>query len=579
MPNPQVVIEEFKDASRPGSTWRLNWFGGVERDPKVATEYKLQVVLTKVKDDARGAWHTERAVEQDILRMVPVGIGQLPLLRMGSLWRDGKLETLRSGDAQVFDLDIPPGLPNYYIATDKVGLSGLVPFRDHRLMGFGKNTKCLVLPHNGDPAGIIIPAIELIRFYYANSTRLSKAIFDGDFVHAPSSIYDPDYTGLDGKLAVVCRRQDVSDDDCWTIARILNSQAAFDGARRVSDSMMREFANTQHANPESAFPFSGKTRIKALCKKIGYAPARWLVLSFVSCSAPFPYDELQVMADNDGRRANPNTDLPEQTKIPISRSGNKDDQEVKPFRLQSLDEPDAKALPKRLELPEDSFQALRGKEIRKQEKEFCNYKAGELVPTVAPDPDLSGTGGGAYSTDGIGKAELVRTHSDALPPSYELLVELVHELNKHPGISARLLPLADGPGLVKAKRTAPAGRRQWAYINHRREMLRHFMFVEIQTGAECYYLVEIERRPNCSGDKYCAEMFFSKERSALSARQIDVISNALSRQNGRISALDSLMAASIEKKESGIKHIDATHAEYAGRILNSVKACAAKSKG
>ena len=57
----------------------------VERDPKVATEYKLQVVLTKVKDDAKGAWHTESSVEQDILRMVPIGIGQLPLLRMGSL--------------------------------------------------------------------------------------------------------------------------------------------------------------------------------------------------------------------------------------------------------------------------------------------------------------------------------------------------------------------------------------------------------------------------------------------------------------------------------------------------------------
>jgi hypothetical protein len=436
MLNPHVVIEEFKEPSRPGSTWRLNWFGGIERDPKVATEYKLQVVLTKVKDDAKGAWHTEGAVEQDILRMVLIGVGQLPLLRMGSLWRDGKLEMLRSGVEQVFDLDIPPGLPNYYIATDKVGLSGLVPFRDHRLMGFGKNTKCVVLPHNGDPAGIIIPAIELIRFYYANSTRLSKAIFDGDFIHSPSSIYVPDYTGLDGTFAVVCRRQDVSDDDCWTIARILNAKAAFDGARRVSDSMMRNFANTQHAHPESAFPFSGKTRIKALCKKVGYNPARWLVLSLVACSGSFPYEELQVMADNDGRQANPDTDIPDQAKIPINRPSKDEGQQQKPFQLQSETEPNSKTLPKRLEQSGDCFQALLGKKIKKQDKDLCNYKAGELSPTVAPDFDIGGTGDGTQSGDNIGKAELERARSESLPPSYDLFVALIEELNSREAVTA-----------------------------------------------------------------------------------------------------------------------------------------------
>ncbi len=240
MPDQHVVIEEFKDASRPGSTWRLNWFGGVERDPDVATEYKLQVVLTLVKAHARKDWHTEASVEQDILRMVRVGVGQLPLLRLGSLWRDGKLVRLRTGIEQQFLLDIPAGSLSFYTATDKIAsVAGLIPFRDHRLMGYGKDTKCVVLPSGDDPAGIIIPAVELIRFYYANSTRLAKATFDGDFIHAPSSIYDPNFTGLEGKLAVVCRRQDVSDDDCWTIARVLNSQEAFDGARRVNDSMIR----------------------------------------------------------------------------------------------------------------------------------------------------------------------------------------------------------------------------------------------------------------------------------------------------------------------------------------------------
>lgn len=577
MPTPNVVIEEFKDTSRPGSTWRLNWFGGIERDPEVATEYKLQVVLTKVKDDAKGAWHTEDAVEQDNLRMVPIGVGQLPLLRMGSLWRDGKLEMLRSGVEQVFALDIPPGQPNYHIATDKVGLAGLVPFRAHRLMGYGKNTKCVVLPHNGDPAGIIIPAVELIRFYYANSTRLSKAIFDGDFVHSPSSIYDPDYTGLDGKLAVVCRRQDVSDDDCWTIARILNSQPALDGARRVNDSMMRDFANTRRANPECAFPFAGKTRIKALCKKVGYAPARWLVLSLVSCSAPFPYEDLQVMADNDGRQADPETDLPDQAKIPINRPSKDDGQELKPFQLQSVKEPDRETLPKRLELSEDSFQALQGKKIKKQSKALCNYKAGQLVPTAATGLEVSGTADGTHSGGCIGKAELVRTQPDALPPSYELLVALVQELNARPGVSARLPPLPDGLGLIKAKRAAPAGRRQWAYVDKIRSRLRAFIMIEVEMDLRFFYLVEVERRPETSGDKYSAQIFVSTSLQRMTDLQIEAIRNSLSKQEGRVKDQSHLLSAGVRLFPKVMRHTFPTAAEYAARLCALLASCPPKA--
>lgn len=566
MPLQHVVIEEFKDTSRPGSTWRLNWFGGIERDPEVATEYKLQIVLTKVKEGAKGAWHTEDAVEQDTLRMVPIGVGQLPLLRMGSLWRDGKLEMLRSGVEQVFDLDIPSGLPNYYIATDKVGLAGLVPFRAHRLMGYGKNTKCIVLPHNGDQAGIIIPAVELIRFYYANSTRLSKAIFDGDFVHSPSSIYDPEYTGLDGKLAVVCRRQDVSDDDCWTIARILNSQAAFDGARRVSDSMMRDFANTQHANPESAFPFSGKTRIKALCKKVGYAPTRWLVLSLVSCSAPFPYEDLQVMADNDSRQADPETDLPDLAKMPIVRPGKGSGQESEPLQLQNVREPDRKALPKRLELIGDSFEALRSKKIKKQDKEHCKYKAGQLLPAVAPDLDTSGTADGTHAPNGVGKAELVRTRSEALPPSYELLVALVQELNARPGVSACLPSLPDGMGLIRAKRTAPTGRRQWAYVDRVRKLLRAFIIVEVEINFAFFYLVEVERRPTSPGDRYSAQIFVSTSLQRITSLQIETIRDTLSKQEGRVNDQSTLLLAGIHLFPKVLRHTFSTATEYATRL-------------
>ena len=571
MPNQHVVIEEFKDESRPGSTWRLNWFGAVERDPDVATEYRLQVVLTLVKEHATRLWHTEDAVHQDVVRLARIGVGQLPLLRIGSLWRNGALLRLRSGIEQWFSLDIPAALPRFQRAAGKDGQPGLIPFRYHRVMGCGKNTKCIALPHGNDPNGIIIPVIELIRFYFANSTRLSKAIFDGDFVHAPSSIYDPEYTGLDGKLAVVCRRQDVSDDDCWTIARILNSQEAFEGVRRVNDSMIREFSNTGEAHPESAFPFSGPTQLRAMCKPVGHTPARWLVLSILSCSAPFPCEELLVIPDNDGRQANPLTDISEEDKVPIFRTRENPEDETSPLRLQSSKEPDKQLQPKRLELSGDCFTTLLGKKIQKLEKDHCNFKSGQLKTVVEPPPGTHGTGDGDHVNTGIGKTEVTKPSSDALPPSYDLLIALVEELNTRDGVIARLLPLPCGPGLIKARLTAPTGRRQWAYIDHRNRQIRFFMIVEIQTSTGYYYLVEIERRTLSTSDKYCAEIYFHSQRTSLSTPHLEALSVALSRQVGRISNTVEIDRIGLCKFSKGLRHVDAEIGSYANRILAEIQ--------
>lgn len=570
MPTQHVVIDEFKDISRPGSTWRLNWFGAVERDPNVATEYKLQIVLTLVKNTIHDDWHTEAAVDQNCLRMVLVGVGQLPLLRIGSLWKDGKLIRLRSGIEQVFTLDIPCDIPNFYCATDKIGAASLIPFRDHRIMGYGKNTKCIVLSNLDDDAGIIIPVIELIRFYYCRSTRLTKSVFDGDFVHAPFTIYDPNYTGKDKNIATVCRRQDVSDDDCWTIARILNSQAAFDGVRRVNDSMIRDFANIGQANPESIFPFSGTTSLKALCKKIGNAPSRWLVLSLISCSAPFPYDELQVIADNDGRSADTDTDVADQNKTPINRPLSNADEEVDAIRIQSANETDKSALPVHLELSGDCFTALLGKNIQKPSKDCCNYKSGQHRAYSGSQTELTGTSNGDQQKQNIGKVELVAPVRDSIPPSYELLIELVAELNTIAHVRARLYPLADGIGLVRVKRTAPAGRRQWAYLNSSTRRLRYLMMVEINYDDRFFYLVEVERRPNSSSDKYCADIFFNPAYSAISQVQTNCIVTELSRQNGRISKDETLTAAGIIISNPGLKHTWKNAKQYASRVINSL---------
>ena len=344
-------------------------------------------------------------------------------------------------------------------------------------------------------------------------------------------------------------------------------QEAFDGARRVNDSMIREFANTRQAHPESAFPFSGPTLLKTMCKQVGYAPARWLVLSIVSCSGQFPYDELQVIADNDGRQADPETDIPEDNKIPISRPSGKPSDETDSPRLQSGREPDKQGLPKRLELPGDCFNALLGKKIRKLEKDHCDYKSGQLTTVVEPPPSAHGTGDGDLTKPGIGKVDVAKLNSHALPPSYELLVALVNELKTRSGVTAKLLPLSDGPGLVKARLTAPAGRRQWAYIDYKRRSRRYLMIAEIRAASRYFYLIEIERRASSPSDKYRAELFYSDYYRQFSDRQIDSLVHALSTQEGRVSRFDLLAKLGIYKDKKGMRHLYSEPKYYADRLI------------
>ena len=82
-----------------------------------------------------------------------------------------------------------------------------------------RRTLLLALEQNGDPYAVMIPTAEIIRFYYATSTRLAQALFWGEYKEtfnaARSSV-------LEGVVRVHLRRW-LEDQDAWTLARYLSS--------------------------------------------------------------------------------------------------------------------------------------------------------------------------------------------------------------------------------------------------------------------------------------------------------------------------------------------------------------------
>jgi len=576
MAKQNIVINEIKNLG--SGTWRVDWFGAIERNPSVQTEFLVRVILSRLKENwTHQDVATDNAVDSQTRCSVLIGVGQLPVIFIGSLWLDGQCLPVAAGQFQSLNLEISPSTISILKSSDLIDGKALVPYSFHQVSGAGMNALCLNVAHGNDPAAVIIPAMEVIRFYYATSSNMSKAIFDGKFTHDLDSLVNPNYTGMvNGRKCVVCRRKNLTDDDCWAIGRVLNSQEAFMGACKIHDSLIKAQVNNVRTFPETGFPFTGKTTIRARCKLIGWEKKRWLILSLISCSGAFPFDQLEVIPDNDGRKADPDTDKSDDEKKPAWTTPRKKSLPVDEASLQSVIETESNTEKFEIDCPQDRFYAIKNIKMSKRKKEECDYKAGELKTIVILNENtLHGTGDGSSAQTGVTPTN-IETSGDrkGLPASLDGLIAMLEKLNNYPGISAKLHPFPQGEGLIKATLTNKANKRQWSYLHFRIKKIRHFMVADIQYAESYFTLIEVERRPDSPTDTYLAELLFHADGSAISSGELAKIAEGLSKVDGRIKHLPTL-PYNILRLGKGMKHTWKDADEYAkiiaGQIENAKK--------
>ncbi len=68
--------------------------------------------------------------------------------------------------------------------------------------------------------------MELLRFYYAVSTPLARAILMGDFFENLNSVIDPQYSAYNAASSTLLLRvkRAIHDIECWIIGRMLVAQ-------------------------------------------------------------------------------------------------------------------------------------------------------------------------------------------------------------------------------------------------------------------------------------------------------------------------------------------------------------------
>ncbi|EKP0240559.1 TPA: hypothetical protein P2N00_003215 [Aeromonas salmonicida] len=490
-----------------GKFWRVDWKGAVLPNPDITTEPLFQIVLSpfldnpfKMRGDKRASVR-QTDVEQQIV--VDIGIGQLPLIATGSVWMNGICQDILAGKYEAINnLLISPQTTQIITATHKENGKNIIPYKSYRIGKAGAGSKLVAIERNGDPFALLIPVMELVRFYYAISTNLSHALFFGSLQHNPDSVINlsrTHYRAEDDRFFLGLR-QHITDEEGWIIARILHSKEAFLASCKIHDAVLRNAINHKFIHIESDFPFTGLTNLEARVKWIQQSedsPWRCLVLSLERCSAPLPYSHLTVIRDNDGTGAKNDTDRPEDEKKLYSRKTGTSTQKSEDPHLQSGTDTNASLSNMLITVPSDRFGALTGRKPDKPTKEECEYRsAGTSLQGFLIDALGTGLGGFGLDEKYTQKANVSPTYTrkKGAKASFDILISAVEELNKYNGISASIRQVA--PAFEYMPLTKSSKRWQWAYLDSSTKTKRDVIIADILFNGQFFNIIEFEMREN-----------------------------------------------------------------------------------
>lgn len=485
----------------PNGNWTIFWHGRVTRNPNVASEPLIEVYLRS----------------HDSLEVIEVGVGQLPILKIGTFCKNKSLTNRLPDKFETFilkDIRITDESTKTITAWEKMDDTNYVIPPHHLKLPFSaSSTNCLAINYNGDPYGIIVPASEIARFYYCQSTNLAHSAFWGEYDYDLDQIVNLAKTVFDEELdrLHVHLRQNFSDLDGWTIGRVLYDDTADKSVNRIHRSLLESIDTVDSGIFDCGIPFQGKTRWIAKGIQIGTKDnPRYLVLQLIKCSHPFPFSELQVGRDNDSSKADPETDKPTEEKRVYKRP-DKDNQNKEEgqgsFNSESethLNTPIVNIMSKTAQ-----FDDIENKEIIKPDsKEYNEYKSSGIEPET-PDITGLGTGQGDYSNSSTNQRAKIK-RSKGVGADIEMLTEAVQTLSDQ-GMDIKIR------GTYEMPLSAPAYKRQWAYLDSTSKTRRDVIIIDIKSKNKNYCWIEIEQRRKhecavgllCSQESMGDEVIFS----------------------------------------------------------------------
>jgi hypothetical protein len=381
-----------------GQSWRLDYFGGVVKNPHAPTVHRIEVGLSQLRDPNKGALHPANArATRRCVRKVETGL--LPYLSMGSVWRNGKPAIARPLGQSRFTIDPASGkvIDFRRKIKDPFGRDTWPVRRDRYWVGDTMNRGPLLAFQDsttGDSHGILIPPMELIRFYFCINSLLAKELFWGRWKEI---IWDKGCSwesNTDPRTYVVGTHEHIAHNSAFVLARyLLTAEMQKQCESIFSAIQLAHFPDPpEPAYFKTTFPFSEPTTLTAKCVSLPYDDEatntrceRRLVLELVNCSQELPFDECEICPkDLNPRQGDIRTENLKEMHIP--RAGESTNSESLAFP-NDASEP-SKALPVlSIVSPQDRFLALKGKRVELARKALQTHRH---VPHRVDAPPASG---------------------------------------------------------------------------------------------------------------------------------------------------------------------------------------------
>lgn len=410
-----------KSKLNDGRIWRLDWFGGFEMSG--TTEPRVSVSFKPLRTDWQDDPFHNRAVIHEEICPVFVRSGFLPKLTIGSFWRYEKPFQPRGYNPKKYKFE-PLDISNDTLQIFPAGhmengsyLMGNDHYIGPRFPG-GFSSHILTIPYQGDPHFILIPCVEIFRFYYGMSTKLAKFILRGD-----TDLFNPGESRLDTEtgLGHLQLRTQMDGLDAWIIGRFAFSDLALYEAKSVHKKLATDKANSELPTLVAKPPFEGRTSLFAEGKFIeSMGKRRFLVFKLVGCSGAFPFRNLEYCRDNDAKADEGNSEEKKPAWLqPKSKmiGGQEIDKNI-PWDLGlELEEEPSLLSPIRVCPNETVLQYLdlRGKILTRVFNVKGTYKSQkDFEPNIryAPDPTSFSTGDGEWNELPIGPLELQTLHEN-----------------------------------------------------------------------------------------------------------------------------------------------------------------------
>lgn len=298
--------EELRVAAFPNDDRlrRISWFGQVryaDRAKKI-NQPSVLVYLSEMLGSAVRS-NPDRPVGGNVPIPRPsthwVSVGTLTLLRIGDLWQGQRLFHRPKLQVETFEsTDINDSTVHLVKAGTRLPDGNyLLPLEEHPWHRENTRSNCtMVTLANGRI--LVIPAMELIRFYFGSSAPLIAALFKPPLernclFNRVNVTHRTGHMFLD--LAVGMPRASSED-----IARIAGNPHAWTAARHVGDSCMAASIQGEDVHPKARFPLRGRTDLKTHGQWFsrGDMPRMiFLVNRIVACSHPFPFKSLTANLD------------------------------------------------------------------------------------------------------------------------------------------------------------------------------------------------------------------------------------------------------------------------------------------